>query len=42
MIADLLSRWVPTVENIHKLQSHILDPLGINVPDDVLDLDHDI
>ena len=42
VVADLLSRWVPTVENIHKLQSHIPDPLWIKVPNDVLDLDNDI
>ena len=42
VVADLLSRWVPTIENIHKLQSYIPDPLWINVPDDILDLVNDI
>ena len=42
VVANLLSRWVPTTENIQKLQSHIPDPLWINVPNEVLDLDNDI
>ena len=31
-----------TAENILNLQSHIPDPLWINVSNDVLDLDNDI
>ena len=42
VIVDLLSRWVPTPENVLKLQSHIPDPLWINVPSDLLELDYDI
>ena len=42
VIADLLSRWVPTPENVLKLHSQIPDPLWISVPDDILELDNDI
>ena len=42
IIADLLSRWVPTPQNVLKLQSHIPDPLWISVPENILELDNDI
>ena len=42
VIADLLFRWVPTSDNVLKLQSHIHDPLWIRVPNDILELDNDI
>ena len=42
VIADLLSRWVPTSDNVLKLQSHIPNPLWISVPNDILELDNDI
>ena len=41
-IADLLSRWVPTADNILKLQSHIPDPLWLQVPSHFLELDNNI
>ena len=42
VIADLLSRWVPTPQNVLKLHSHIPDPLWISVPENILELDNDI
>ena len=42
IIADLLSRWVPTPQNVLKLQSHIPDLLWISVPENILELDNDI
>ena len=42
VIADLLSRWVPTPQNVLKLQSHIPDLLWISVPENILELDNDI
>ena len=41
-IADLLSRWKHTPNDILKLHSHIPDPLWLNVPSDFLNLDNDI
>ena len=42
VVADFLSRSVPTPENILKIGSHIPDPLWVNVSNDVLELDNDI
>ena len=36
IIADLLSRWVLTPQNVLKLQSHIPDPLWISVPENII------
>ena len=42
VVADLLSRWKNSPNNILKLHSHIADPLWLNVPHEFLNLDNDI
>ena len=37
VIADLLSRWKVTPENVLKLQSHIPDPLWLKIPHEFLE-----
>ena len=42
IVADLLSRWRNTPNDILKLHSHIADPLWLQVPGEFLDLDNEI
>ena len=42
VVADLLSRWKNTINDVLKLHAHIPDPLWLNGPSEFLNLDNDI
>ena len=42
MVADLLSRWQNSIENVRMLHENVQDPLWIQIPNDLLMTANDI